>query len=112
MTAHAFRKLAVSFSGVIEGSHMNHPDFRVNGKIFATLQDVDRGMIKLTPEQQAQFIAEYPDIFTPESGAWGRQGCTRVFLRGADAESVGEAMTLAWQLATAAAAGKTARKRR
>jgi hypothetical protein len=54
-------------------------------------------MVKLTPEQQAQFVREHPKVFEPESGAWGRQGCTRVHLKHADAEVVGDAMTLAWQ---------------
>jgi len=77
---------------------MNHPDFRAHGKIFATLtEDAKRGMVKLTPEQQSTCIREHPDMFTPASGAWGRQGCTMVELKAADAEAVGEAMTLAWK---------------
>ena len=97
MTANAFRRIALGLSGAIEASHMGHPDFRVNGKIFATLQTADRGMVKLTPEQQARFVASNPDGFTAESGAWGRQGCTRVYLEHVDVEAAGEALTLAWQ---------------
>lgn len=97
MTANAFRTIALGLEGASEGSHMGHADFRVEGKIFASLQSTDRGMVKLTPEQQDRFVKEHADVFTPESGAWGRQGCTRVHLRRADAEIVGEAMALAWQ---------------
>jgi hypothetical protein len=97
MTAAGFRRIALGLEGAVEGAHMGHPDFRVRGRIFATLQSADRGMVKLTPEQQAQFVADHPEIFVPENGAWGRQGCTRVHLKLADPELLGEAMTLAWQ---------------
>jgi hypothetical protein len=98
MTETQFRKIALGMDGAIESAHMNHPDFRANGRIFATLRgDGKHGMVALTPEQQAQFIADAPETFAPESGAWGRQGCTRVTLAKADAELVGEAMTLAWR---------------
>ena len=103
MTAEAFRRMALAMSGAVESAHMGHPDFRANGKIFATLQSAERGMVKLTPEQQGRFVAEAPQAFTPESGAWGRQGCTRVHLQHADPELVGEAMTLAWQQVQGAA---------
>jgi hypothetical protein len=98
MTARTFRKIALGLEGAIEAAHMGHPDFRANGRIFATLHADDKhGMVKLTPEQQQRFVREHPDIFVPESGAWGRQGCTRVRLAAADEETLGEAMTLAWQ---------------
>jgi hypothetical protein len=77
---------------------MGHPDFRANGRIFATIHpDHEFGMVKLTPEQQHRFVRESPASFAPESGAWGRQGCTRVRLDSVDDETLGEAMTLAWQ---------------
>ena len=77
---------------------MGHPDFRVNGRIFASLNDDEtRGMVILTPEQQETFVREYPAVFQPESGAWGRAGCTRVHLDLVDEETLGEAATLAWQ---------------
>lgn len=77
---------------------MGHPDFRAHGRIFATLHaDGRRGMVKLTPEQQAVFVQRDSSVFSPESGAWGRQGCTRVELAAADPEALGEAITLAWQ---------------
>ena len=97
MTAHAFRRIALGLDGATEGSHMGHADFRANGRIFATLQSSERGMVVLTPEHQAEFVAAHPSAFVPEAGAWGRQGCTRVLLKHAGAEHVGEAMTLAWQ---------------
>ena len=98
MRASDFRRIALGMEGAIERAHMGHPDFRANGKIFATLHSGDLfGMVMLTPEQQETFIAQYPAMFSPEAGAWGRQGCTRVRLETADEESVGEAMTLAWR---------------
>ncbi len=112
MTANTFRRIALGFSGAIEGAHMGHPDFRAAGRIFATLHAGDKtGMVKLTPEQQAEFIRSHPEVFEPEAGAWGRQGCTRVHLRQAAAEVVGEAMTLAWQGVSVAASKRTTRSR-
>jgi len=98
VTPNQFRRIALGMNGAIEGSHMDHPDFRANGRIFATIYpDNKRGMVKLTPEQQQEFIDHDPDAFEPASGAWGRQGCTTVRLAAADEATVGEAMTLAWQ---------------
>ncbi len=81
---------------------MNHPDFRVNGRIFATLGYPDRkhGMVALTPEEQREFVAEYPAMFKPVNGGWGRQGATLVRLDAADEETLGRAITLAWQTAS------------
>ena len=102
MTADDFRRIALGFTGALEGAHMGHPDFRAGGRIFATLHSGDKtGMVKLTPEQQREFVAAHPAMFEPEVGAWGRQGCTRVHLRATDAEVLGEAMTLAWQSVSA-----------
>ena len=76
---------------------MGHPDFRANGKIFATLHaDNKTGMVKLTPDQQQTFMRSNPDAFSPESGAWGRAG-TRVKVAAVDEETLGGAMTIAWQ---------------
>ena len=111
MTATTFRRIALGLSGATEGAHMNHPDFRAGGKIFATLnEDQTRGMVKLAPEQQAAFLRDYPAMFAPASGAWGQQGCTMVDLRAADEEMVGETMTLAWRNATTTDAKKGTRK--
>ena len=80
---------------------MGHPDFRANGRIFATLSaDGHRGMVTLTPPQQKAFMNGDHETFEPASGAWGRQGCTMVVLAEADEETVGEAMTLAWRNTT------------
>ena len=98
MTVAQFRRIALSMPQATEASHMNHPDFRANGKIFATIHhDHESGMVKLKPEQQQRFVGDDPKSFTPESGAWGRAGCTKVIFRAVDEETLGEAMTLAWQ---------------
>jgi hypothetical protein len=84
--------------GAIEGAHMGHPDFRVNGRIFASLRaNNEWGMVKLTPEEQQAFVAQHPGAFSPENGAWGRQGYTAVRLDGVGEDVLGEAMTLAWR---------------
>jgi hypothetical protein len=98
MTSKGFRRMALGMTGASEGAHMGHPDFRVENKIFATLHAGDlHGMVKLTPDQQQTFVSEHPKAFEPENGAWGRQGCTKVLLSAVDEETLGEAMTLAWQ---------------
>ena len=109
MTPKQFRKIVLGLDGVIEASHMNHPDFRAaNGRIFATLnEDETRGMAALTPDQQADLIARAPQVFVPAAGAWGRGGSTMIDLRNADAEIVGEAVTLAWQRVSALPASKS-----
>ncbi|MDO8678375.1 MAG: MmcQ/YjbR family DNA-binding protein [Acidobacteriota bacterium] len=107
-----FRRIALGMEGAVEGAHMGHPDFRVNNRIFATLHD-DRafGMVTLTPEQQEQLMRAHPDAFAPESGAWGRGGSTRVTLATVPEETLGEAMTLAWQNTENKGASKPTRKR-
>lgn len=98
MTPKVFRRIALALEGAIEGAHMAHPDFRVDKRIFASIHSKNQfGMVKLTPVQQKDFVNEYPDMFAPESGAWGRSGYTRVILSAADEDTVGEALTLAWQ---------------
>jgi hypothetical protein len=98
MTSNDFRRIALGLEGVIESAHMGHPDFRVNGRIFATLHaDMKSGMVKLTPEEQRTFVRAQPDVFSLEAGAWGRSGCTKVRLDLAEEETIGEAMTLAWR---------------
>jgi hypothetical protein len=83
MTPEQFRRLAVSTPGAEEHEHHHHPDFRVGGKIFATMgfPDETRAMVKLTPEQQAEFIHDHPQVFSPSAGKWGEGGCTSVALR-------------------------------
>ena len=84
---------------------MGHPDFRAHGRVFASLPERQFGMVALTPEQQQRFMDD-SKAFTPASGAWGRGGYTRVELRAADGDAVGEALTLAWQNAAAKAKAK------
>jgi Protein of unknown function (DUF419). len=98
MTGGEFRKLATSFEGAVEQSHMGHPDFRVAGKIFATLgPDEDWAMVWLKQEDQASFIAAQPDVFSPASGAWGMQGATIIQLKAAKRSVVKEALEMAFQ---------------
>jgi hypothetical protein len=98
MSPDDFRRIALGMMDAIEGAHMGHPDFRINGRIFATLHtDHLSGMVKLTPDQQHRFVRENPATFVPENGAWGRGGYTAVRLGSVDQDTLGEAMTLAWQ---------------
>ncbi len=111
MTAADFRRIVLGLDGASEGAHMGHPDFRANGRIFASLRaDGSAGMVKLPVDEQARFVREH-DAFAPENGAWGRQGCTRVLLGAADADVLGEALTLAWQAAMTAAPARSKRAR-
>ena len=98
MTAYAFRRIALSLPEAEERGHMDHPDFRVGGKIFATLGYPDKswGMIKLTPEEQRIFVLANPSVFVPAPGAWGLQGSTLVRLKAADTDTLQEAMHTAW----------------
>lgn len=110
MTIKDFRRIALGLEGAVEGAHMGHPDFRAHGRIFASIQSAERGMVKLTPDQQAAFMAANPSAFVPESGAWGRQGCTRVLVAEVDEETLGEAMTLAWRNAATASSSSTPKR--
>jgi hypothetical protein len=116
LNANHFRRIVLGMRDAVEGAHMGHADFRVNGRIFASLNDDEtRGMVVLTPDQQQRFVQEDPSAFEPESGAWGRSGCTRVHLEHVDEETLGEAATLAWQNSIArgpARARKTAAGKR
>jgi hypothetical protein len=116
MNADDFRRIALGHEGAIESAHMGHPDFRAHGRIFATLHaDTAFGMVKLTPDDQRAFMEAHPDAFAPEAGAWGRGGSTRVRLDAVDENTLGEAMTLAWQQTvkadTAKQTGKPSRSR-
>lgn len=98
MTADDFRSLALGFPEASESAHMGHPDFRVGGKIFATLgPDETWGMVKLTPAEQAVFVRTEPEVFQPVKGAWGRRGCTYVRLEAATEASARQALTSAWR---------------
>src|SRR5687767_4487335 len=99
MSADDFRNLALEMPEAIEAEHMGHPDFRVGGKIFATLgpSGEDWGMVKLTPEQQEQWIDAEPDAFSPVKGGWGRKGATNVRLEAATAKNLRGALIEAWR---------------
>lgn len=108
MTADEFRELALSLKGATESAHMNHPDFRAHGRIFATLgyPDATRGMVKLAPHDQQQFVASHPEAFTPVKGAWGLQGSTSVLLAAAKRDVLAQALDLAWQNSAVSPAAK------
>ncbi len=100
MTVSDFRRLALSLPGAEEGSHMGQADFRVGGRIFATLaaQHLGYGNLLLTPEVQAQFVAEAPEIFLPIGGGWGRMGATHVVLAKANHDLLAGALQTAYNL--------------
>ena len=99
MTPNEFRELALSFPETIESAHMHHPDFRVGGKIFATLgyPDEHSAVVKLSADEQKEFVRTSPTVFTPVKGAWGRQGATTINLPAATIGIVREALTAAWR---------------
>ena len=99
MTANDFRQLALELPEAVESSHMNHPDFRVKGKIFASLGVPDAGwaMVKLTPQQQRQFVKAEPNAFVPVKGGWGLRGATNVCLSYATKKIVRPALIAAWR---------------
>src|SRR5580698_5355561 len=100
MNAADFRRIALSLEGAEEGSHMGAADFRVGGRIFATLASVKDGYgnLMITPELQAAFIADRPDLFLPIHGGWGRMGATHIRLAAADEDSLRGALHTAWKL--------------
>lgn len=100
MTTNDFRRAALALEGAEEGSHLGAADFRVGGHIFATLASVAQGFgnLMLTPEMQAQFIADAPDVFLAVHGGWGRGGATHIRLALADRETMTGALRAAWQL--------------
>jgi hypothetical protein len=97
-TEKTFRRIVLGLEGAVESSHMGHPDFRANGRIFSTLQhDPTWGALMLTPDQQKRLLSDYPESFKPAAGAWGLSGSTLVHLPSIDEEVLGEVLTLAWQ---------------
>jgi hypothetical protein len=93
-----YRRLALQLPGAVESSHMNHPDFRLNNQIFATLayQEQGRGVLKLTLDQQAAFVTDQPHIFSPVQGGWGRMGMTFIHLDQADESIMAGALKTAY----------------
>jgi hypothetical protein len=98
MTPNQFRSVALGLPEASEGAHMDHPDFRVRGKIFASLgPEGDWAMVKLTPDQQASLVRAEPRVYEPFAGAWGRRGSTKVRLAAAKRASVERALIAAWR---------------
>jgi hypothetical protein len=99
MTPTKFRELALSFPETIESAHMHHPDFRVGGRIFATLgyPDEDSAMVKLTPDEQKEFVRKSPGVFKAVKGAWGRQGATNIYMPAAKISVARDALSAAWR---------------
>jgi hypothetical protein len=108
-----FRKLALSLPGAEESAHMGNPDFRVGGVIFATLsgQARGRGVLKLTVEQQAEFVREQPELFEPVEKGWGRMGMTYILLERADEATMRGALAVAHRNVAAKKAGKSTARR-
>jgi hypothetical protein len=99
MKASDFRRIALSLEGAEESSHMGAPDFRVDGRIFATLASEAEGFgnLMLTPEQQADFVRELPEVFLPIKGGWGRMGATHIRLEAASEDVLSGALKAAWR---------------
>ena len=114
MTPTGFRRIALALEGAVEGAHFGHADFRVGNRIFASLGYPDKlhGMVILTPDQQRAHVREHPKAFLPVKGKWGEQGATLVHLRSADEDTLGEALTLAWQNAVAKGPTRGSKKKR
>jgi len=115
MNANDFRRMALSLPETAEGSHMGAADFRVGGRIFATLAAQDRGYgnLMLTPEQQAGFVADLPKVFVPIAGGWGKMGCTHVVLNNVSEDVLMGALQTAWKLrVTKNQAGRSKQKPR
>jgi hypothetical protein len=117
MTVADFRRLALSLAGAVEGSHMGSADFRVGGRIFATLASQSKGYgnLMLSPELQADFVAEQPYVFLPVAGGWGRNGATHIRLAQANEDLLEGALRAAWKLRVdknAKPTKKTAKKKR
>jgi hypothetical protein len=100
MNIRDFRRIALSLEDAEESSHMGNPDFRVGGRIFATLAaaKLGYGNIMITPEQQAAFVEELPEVFIPVKGGWGRMGATHVCLELASEDLLAGALKTAWKL--------------
>jgi hypothetical protein len=113
MTAADFRRIALSFEGAEEGSHMGAVDFRVGGHIFATLASIKDGYgnLSLTPDVQAEFVGEAPDLFVPVAGGWGRMGATHIRLAKANRDILTGALHAAWKLRVEKNAASRSRSR-
>ncbi len=113
MDARDFQRLALSLDGAEERSHMGAADFGIGGRIFATFASVRQGYGNrtLSPEVQAEFIRERPDVFLAISGGWGRRGTTHVRLAAADEDTLAGALRTAYQWRVAENAPRGSRRR-
>lgn len=100
MTADDFRRLALSLEGAEESSHMGAADFRVGGRIFATLASERQGFgnLMLTPEAQAELVGEMPEVFLPVKGGWGKSGATHMRLAESTEDLMAGALRMAWKI--------------
>lgn len=114
MTAGDFRRMALTLEGAEESSHMGAPDFRVGGRIFATLASERQGYgnLMLTPEQQAAFVEELPELFVPVAGGWGRNGVTHIRLAAVSEDVLAGALRAAWSIRVARNAATDRKPRR
>jgi len=108
-----FRRLALQLPNAAESSHMNHPDFRLNNRIFATLSGQEKGcgVLKLTLEQQQAFLTDQPNIFSPVQGGWGRMGMTYIHLKQADESIISGALKVAYENLNASQSKKKSPKK-
>ena len=113
MTVNDFRRIALSLEGAEESSHMGAADFRVGGRIFATLASEKQGYgnLMLTPEMQAELVAEQPDVFLPVHGGWGKGGATHIRLSVAHEDVLAGALRMAWKIRVEKNAKPKGRKR-
>ena len=108
MTDDEFREIALALPGAVEDSHMGHPDFRINNRIFATLgPKPDHGMVKLPIEEQQFYVREHGAAFMPINGAWGAKGATRVILSAATVGLARQAIASAWRSVSEVTAKRT-----
>ena len=113
MNAADFRRIALSLEGAEEGSHMGSADFRVGGRIFATLASERQGYgnLMLTPQQQAEFVQEQPEVFVPIAGGWGKMGATHIRLAATNEDMLAGALRTAWTLRIEKNAGTGGKRR-
>jgi hypothetical protein len=98
LTEDDFRKIALSLPGVSEGAHMGHPDFRVGGRIFATLMPAAGwAMVNLDPDEQEALVEALPAVFSPVPGGWGRKGATRLLLKASTKAIARDGLIIAWR---------------
>jgi hypothetical protein len=100
MTIADFRRIALGLEGAEESSHMGAADFRVGGRIFATLASAQQGYgnLMLTPALQEEFVQELPEVFLPVHGGWGKTGATHIRLAEANEDVLTGALRAAWKL--------------